>query len=176
MKKVGILLPIFSLPNKYGIGTIGECAYKFIDFLKDAKQDYWQILPIGPTSYKDSPYQTFSSFAGNPYFIDLEMLVKDKLLTNEDLKYSYLKTNYPYIDYGNVFVNKIHILKKAATKYYLYEKEFKDFLKTNKWVEDYSLYMVLKEKNNNSAWYEWEDKYKFKDEKAIKAFKVQYNF
>ena len=107
MKQVGILLPIFSLPNKYGIGTLGKQAYKFIDFLKQAKQDLWQILPTNPTSYGDSPYQSFSVYAQNPYFIDLDLLVKDKLLTKKDLENSYLQNDSRYIDYGNIFVNKI---------------------------------------------------------------------
>ena len=84
MKKTGILLPIFALPNKYGIGTLGKQAYKFIDFLKASKQDLWQILPTNPTSYGDSPYQSFSTYAQNPYFIDLELLVEDKLLTKKN--------------------------------------------------------------------------------------------
>ena len=91
MKKTGILLPIFALPNKYGIGTLGKNAYKFIDFLSNSKQDLWQILPTNPTSFGDSPYQSFSTFAQNPYFIDLEMLVEDKLLTKKDLAYMFNK-------------------------------------------------------------------------------------
>ena len=85
-RSAGILLPIFSLPSKYGIGTLGKEAYRFVDFLVKADQTYWQVLPIGPTSYGDSPYQSFSSFAGNPYFIDLDLLVKDHLLEKKDLK------------------------------------------------------------------------------------------
>ena len=114
MKKTGILLPIFALPNKYGIGTLGKNAYKFIDFLSNSKQDLWQILPTNPTSFGDSPYQSFSTFAQNPYFIDLEMLVEDKLLTLKDLKESYLMNDSSYIDYGNIFYNKMKLLKKIT--------------------------------------------------------------
>ena len=113
MKKVGILLPVFSLPNKYGIGSLGKEAFEFIDFLAMAKQDLWQVLPSNPTSYGDSPYQSFSVYAQNPYFIDLELLVKDGLLTQEDLDNSYLQNDSHYIEYGNIFVNKIRLLKKA---------------------------------------------------------------
>ena len=123
MKKTGILLPIFSLPNKYGIGTLGEEAYRFIDFLSKAKQDLWQILPTNPTSYGDSPYQSFSVYAQNPYFIDLELLVKDKLLTQNDLDNSYLQSDSRYIDYGNIFVNKMAILKKTYNKHHLLLEE-----------------------------------------------------
>ena len=85
MRTSGILMPIFSLPSKYGIGTLGKEAYNFIDFLKQAGQTYWQILPIGVTSFGDSPYQSFSSYAGNPYFIDLDLLIEDGLLKKEDV-------------------------------------------------------------------------------------------
>ena len=85
MRKSGIILPIFSLPSNYGIGTFGKEAYRFVDFLEKAQVNYWQILPVGPTSYGDSPYQSFSTFAGNPYFIDLDMLVEDKLLKKEEI-------------------------------------------------------------------------------------------
>ena len=86
MRKSGIILPVFSLPSNYGIGTFGEEAYKFIDFLKEAGQTYWQVLPMGPTSYGDSPYQSFSTYAGNPYFIDLEILIKEGLIEKEEVE------------------------------------------------------------------------------------------
>ena len=88
MRTSGVLMPISSLPSPYGIGTMGKAARKFVDFLVKGGQTYWQILPICPTSYGDSPYQSFSSFAGNPYFIDLEYLCKDKLLTKAEKKIS----------------------------------------------------------------------------------------
>ena len=92
MRASGILMPIFSLPSDYGIGTMGKAAYEFIDFLKNSGQKYWQLLPIGPTSYGDSPYQSFSSFAGNPYFIDFDLLAEDNLLE---------KSDYENIDFGD---------------------------------------------------------------------------
>ena len=101
MKKTGILLPIFSLPNKYGIGTLGKNAYKFIDFLSDSKQDLWQILPTNPTSYGDSPYQSFSTFAGNPYYIDMEEFIEKGFLTREDCE------NAGFLQ--GAFVDKVHI-------------------------------------------------------------------
>ena len=170
MKKTGILLPIFSLPNKYGIGTLGKNAYKFIDFLSDSKQDLWQILPTNPTSYGDSPYQSFSTFAQNPYFIDLEMLVEDKLLTNKDLKESNLFNNSSYIDYGNIFYNKMKLLKKAYLKSSLFEKQFNYYKKNTFWVKDYAMFMVLKEYHNNVSWDNWADLYKYRNDKALKDF------
>lgn len=170
MKKTGILLPIFSLPNKYGIGTLGKNAYKFIDFLSDCKQDLWQILPTNPTSYGDSPYQSFSTFAQNPYFIDLEMLVEDKLLTNKDLKESNLFNNSSYIDYGNIFYNKMKLLKKAYLKSSLFERQFNYYKKNTFWVKDYAMFMVLKEYHNNVSWDNWDDLYKYRNDKALKEF------
>ena len=171
MKKTGILLPIFSLPNKYGIGTLGEEAYRFVDFLKKAKQDLWQILPTNPTSYGDSPYQSFSVYAQNPYFIDLDMLVKDKLLTKKDLDNSYLQSDSRYIDYGNIFVNKMAILKKSYNKHHLFEKEFEEFKKQNKyWLFDFAMFMVLKETHNYQSWDNWEDVYKYRSNSALNKF------
>ena len=88
-RSAGVLLPIFSLPSPYGIGTLGKAAYEFVDFLKDMGHRYWQVLPVGPTSYGDSPYQSYSAFAGNPYFIDLDMLKEDGLLTQEEIESGY---------------------------------------------------------------------------------------
>ena len=171
MKQVGILLPIFSLPNKYGIGTLGKQAYKFIDFLKQAKQDLWQILPTNPTSYGDSPYQSFSVYAQNPYFIDLDLLVKDKLLTKKDLENSYLQNDSRYIDYGNIFVNKMALLKKAYLKHQLFESEFNQFKKKNRyWLFDFAMFMVLKQTHNYNSWNNWEDKYKYRSKKALNEF------
>ena len=85
----GILMPVSSLPSPYGIGTFGKAAYEFVDFLKKARQKYWQVLPVGPTSYGDSPYQSFSAFAGNPYFIDLDTLAEEGLLTREEIDACY---------------------------------------------------------------------------------------
>lgn len=174
MKKTGILLPIFALPNKYGIGTLGKSAYKFIDFLKKANQDLWQILPTNPTSYGDSPYQSFSIYAQNPYFIDLEMLVQDKLLTKKDLDNSYLQDEGNYINYGNIFYNKMKILKKAYKKSYLFKNKFIAFKRNNPWLKDYAMFMVIKECHNNQAWNTWQDKYKYRDLKALNEFYKQH--
>ena len=102
----GILLPIFSLPSKYGVGTLGQAAYDFIDFLADADQAWWQILPVGPTSYGDSPYQCYSTFAGNPYFVDLDLLVEDGLLKKSELKGVDFGSDPAQVDYGKLFENR----------------------------------------------------------------------
>ena len=111
-RSAGILLPISSLPSKYGIGTLGKEAYRFVALLVKARQSYWQILPIGPTSYGDSPYQSFSSFAGNPYFIDLDLLIEQGLLERKDLKGLEPKDKR-HVDYGRLYQTRFALLHKA---------------------------------------------------------------
>ena len=155
MKEAGILLHISSLPGKYGVGTLGKCAYDFVDFLKKSGQKIWQILPIGPTSYGDSPYSSTSAFAYNPYFIDLDLLVEDGLLEAIDLPVSYPvnRVNYDYL-----FNYKYPLLHKAYLKSEIYEKEFEKFIIENDdWLNDYAMFVAIKEWQNNLPWYEWYD-------------------
>ncbi len=155
-RKSGIIMPIASLPSKYGIGSLGKHCYNFIDFLKKCGQKCWQILPLNPTSYGDSPYQSPSSFAGNPYYIDLEILYGKKLITKADLKNAEHDTEK--IDYGYLFENRIKLLKKAFLKF-KETAEYLSFIKKNKaWLDDYALFMALKEKNGYLPWYSWEEK------------------
>ena len=165
----GMLLPIFSLPDQYGIGTIGHQAYKFIDFLKKAGQTYWQILPLGPTSYGDSPYQSFSAHAGNPYFVDLELLKEDGLLKEEDL--------LPYIDktlkinYEKIYLTRFNILRQAFNNFDI--SLLIPFEKENKWLDDYALFMSLKDFHQGKSFLEWEDKYKYRELDSINKFKEE---
>ncbi len=168
MRTSGILLPIFSLPNSYGIGTLGKEAYQFVDFLKESHQSYWQVLPIGPTSYGDSPYQSFSVFAGNPYFIDFDLLKEEGLLEYED--YQNLFDESLSIDYGNIYNTRYLVLRKAFSNFDI--KQLKEFEKENKdWLEDFSLFMTLKDYHNGVSFLEWEECYKIRDEKAVSKFK-----
>lgn len=112
----GILMPIFSLPSPYGIGAMGKAAYEFADFLYRAGQRYWQMLPIGPTSYGDSPYQSFSTFAGNPYFIDLDMLAEDGLLRKDEIAGINWGTEPRYVDYGRIYESRFDVLSKAKER------------------------------------------------------------
>ena len=148
MRSCGILLHISSLPNKYGIGTLGQCAYDFVDFLNESKQTLWQVLPIGPTSYGDSPYQGFSTFAGNPYFIDLDLLKEEGLL--EEAEYAYLEqADQNKVDYGFLYNNRFHVLRLAFDRFDVNNKEYKKFKKANKfWLDDYALFMTLKNLHN----------------------------
>ena len=130
MRSSGVLMHISSLPSPYGIGTMGKEARKFADFLEKSGQKYWQILPICPTSYGDSPYQSFSSFAGNPYFIDLEYLCKDKLLTKKECESFPWGSNPHYVDYGVIYESRYPLLKKAYARFIKNEPEdFKKFCK-----------------------------------------------
>lgn len=112
----GILMPIFSLPSPYGIGTMGKAAYEFADFLYRAGQRYWQMLPIGPTSYGDSPYQSFSTFAGNPYFIDLDMLAEEGLLRKDEIAGINWGTEPRYVDYGRIYESRFDVLSRAKER------------------------------------------------------------
>ena len=155
----GILMPMSSLPSKYGIGTMGKSAYKFVDFLEAAGQKYWQLLPLGPTSYGDSPYQSFSTFAGNPYYIDLELLVKDGLLKTAELNKLDWGSDPQRVDYGLIYHNRFAVLRKAFTRgREKYAEEFAAFRAENaSWLENYALYMAVKASFGNVCWTDWPD-------------------
>ncbi len=169
-RQAGVLLPVFSLPSKYGIGTFGKEAYKFIDNLKKAKQSYWQVLPHGPTGYADSPYQSYSSFAGNPYFIDLELLQEKNLITKEECDNFIWFTDENYIDYDKVSEGRAILLRKAFERdNYIEILEYKNFIKENSyWINDYALFMALRDENDKKSWHLWKTSEKMREEKAIK--------
>lgn len=163
----GLIFPIFSLPSDYGIGTFGKKAYDFVDFLKKAGFGYWQILPLGPTSYGDSPYQSFSSFAGNPYFIDLDILKDKNLLSESELQS--LDYEKDFIDYGKLYNNRFIILKKAFERFD--DKSIEEFKKREKsWLLDYSLFMAIKDKYDGSSWLDFPKKLRDRDQKALDEF------
>ena len=163
----GVLLPVFSLPSKYGIGCFSKEAYKFIDQLKEAGQSYWQILPLGPTGYGDSPYQSFSTYAGNPYFIDLKTLVKEGLLTKKECKAYDFGDQETKIDYEKIYYSRFKVLKKAFQRFKP-DKEYQEFVKENEgWLEDYSLYMAIKDSKDGASWNVWEDSLKNREPEAI---------
>jgi len=169
----GILLHPTSLPGKYGIGTLGQGAFRFIDFLVKAKQKYWQILPLGPTGFADSPYQCFSSHAGNPNLIDLDLLVKKHLLRQEDLD------GIPYLDEGKVDFGSLHtvrspLLEKAFVAFTEHadntdKLRLRNFIKDQSdWINDYALFMAIKEHFQQKPWYLWDEPVKRKEAEAIK--------
>lgn len=167
----GILLPVFSLSSNYGIGTFGKEAQSFILFLEKAHQSYWQMLPLNPTSYGDSPYQSFSAFALNPYFIDLDLLADDKLLTKTDLKTQ--NQNYEqWIDYGKIYHERFLILRKAYSKAIKnnYKNRLDKFVEEQKeWLKDYAIFMVLKNQQNGKSWQEWSKELRIYDSEKIDA-------
>lgn len=169
----GILMHISSLPSEYGIGDFGKKAYEFVDFLEASEQKLWQVLPMGPTGYGDSPYQSFSTYAGNPYFIDIEDLYNLGYLDDNDLNYM-KEINYDdNLDYEQVYERKTKILQKAYKNFIKDNKkeikeEFENFkVKNSWWLENYSLYMALKLKFNGKSWQDWAKDYKYKNTKKI---------
>ena len=162
-RKSGILMPISSLPNAYGIGSFGKGAYDFVDFLVETGTKCWQVLPLNPTSYGDSPYQSPASVAGNPYFVDLEILFKKGLLTKEELNEN--KNASRRIDYGWLFNTRYIALRKAHARFLAKGEDkspaYKSYLRANRhWLPDYSLFMALKVHYNYCAWTLWSDEHK----------------
>ncbi len=152
----GLLLGIASLPGKYGIGKMGNDARKFVDFLKASGQRYWQILPLSPTSYGDSPYQSYSCNAGNPYFIDFETLERDGLLDKSDYENVEYTDNPSYINYGMLY-NTVYKTLRKAYKRFKPDSGLKAFVEKNSdWINDYALFMALKGENEGKPWYEWD--------------------
>lgn len=165
----GVLMHISSLPGDFGIGTFGKEAYKFVDFLKKSAQTYWQILPIGPTSYGDSPYQSFSTFAGNPYFIDLHILVQQGYLSDSDLYNIIWGEDKTSVDYGKLYVNRRIIFEKVQKNF---EKniplDFNAFCDGNAfWLNDYSLFMAIKDAHNGVSFDNWENSLRHHDKESL---------
>ncbi len=174
MRSCGILMPIFSLPSEYGIGTLGKEALRFIDFLKLSGQSHWQILPLNPTNYGDSPYQSFSSFAGNPYFIDINELIEEKLLTKSEAESFDFGDNQEKIDYGKLYDNRLKLLRLAFYRF-IKTKEYKEFIfKNSHWLNDYALFMALKNSHNDKPWTTWEKSLQLREDNAIEKAELRY--
>ena len=163
MRESGILMHITSLPGPYGVGTMGKHAFEFVDFLKAAGQSKWQILPLTPTGYGDSPYQSCSTFAGNHYLIDLDTLIEEKLLKKEEVEGIQWCRREDKADFGLLYNNRLKVLRLAYGRF-KGGKAFETFCKDNaQWLQDFALYMALKDRNNGKPWYQWEDDLKFRD-------------
>jgi 4-alpha-glucanotransferase len=169
-------MPISSLPSPYGIGTMGKAAKKFVDFLREAGQKYWQILPICQTSYGDSPYQSFSSFAGNPYFIDLEYLCRDRLLKKSECESYDWGQNAQYVDYGTMYVSRYALLKKAYARFVRHTPSDYDAFCENEraWLDDYALFMAIKDANGGVAWSKWDEPLKRRSREAVAEAQKKY--
>ncbi|HEX2986271.1 MAG TPA: 4-alpha-glucanotransferase [Caproiciproducens sp.] len=175
MRASGILMPIFSLPSEFGIGCFSKEAYRFVDQLKESGQSYWQILPLGPTSYGDSPYQSFSTFAGNPYFIDLESLIEEGLLTRAECESFDFGDNQQYIDYEKIYLSRFKILKKAYDRSnFRDDKSYRKFEKKNSfWLKDYALYMAVKRHFGEISWNQWDEDIRLRNPKAIENYEKE---
>ena len=173
-----MLMPVSALPGAYGIGCFSKEAYEFVDILKEAGQKLWQILPLGQTGYGDSPYQSFSTFAGNPYFIDLETLIEDELLTKEECDQADFGENEEEIDYEKIYNARFKVLKLAyarAKKNGLMEsKAYRTYLEEEKaWLADYALYMAVKDSFDGKSWDQWEEDIRLRKPEAIAAYQEQ---
>ena len=171
-RTAGILLPITSLPSRYGIGCFSQSAYDFIDWLKEAGQSYWQILPLGPTSYGDSPYQSFSTFAGNPYFISLEALVKEGVLHQEECDAIDFGEQADTVDYEKLYKNRYTLLYKAYQRSWITENhDYQHFVRKNKWwLSDYALFMAIKEQYDNVSWSSWPEDIRLRESSAMEEY------
>lgn len=171
----GILLSITSLPSPYGIGTLGAEAYRFVDLLVELRQHYWQVLPLGPTSYGDSPYQALSAFAGNPYMIDLEKLVSDGLISYDEIHCFDWGCNPGEVAYDLLFQNRYQILRLAFQRFSVDNDKYKKFCRQEKaWLDDYALFMALKKEFGYSDWLSWEDEaIRNRTSQAIRKYKTQ---
>lgn len=181
-KSSGVLMHLSSLPSEYGIGSMGAPARKFVDFLKKAGQTYWQMLPICPTSYGDSPYQSFSTYAGNPYFIDLEMLESAGYLEAEEYKTVDWESAPDHVNYGALYQKRYPILRKAVRRFQeTASDDYEAFCRKNDyWLHDYASFMALKAASGGKAWMDWEPALRNREQKALEhaaaAYKEEIEF
>ena len=170
----GILLPVSSLPSPYGIGTLGKEAYEFVDFLKEADQSYWQVLPVGPTSFGDSPYQSFSAFAGNPYYIDLRLLMYEGLLTKEEVEEISWGDKEDQVSYETLFQRRYPLLKKAfQNSKHQKEERYRAFCqKEDWWLSDYAFFMALKEHFDYWGPDGWEEDIWLREPEALERYRI----
>lgn len=166
-------MPVSSLPSPHGIGTLGKAAYDFVDFLASAGQSWWQMLPVGPTSYGDSPYQSLSAYAGNPYFVDLDLLVEDGLLTKAEVEEIDWGAEPSRVDYGKIYENRFRLLRKATDRGWKRDADkVKAFTEKNAgWLPDYALFMALKRHSDMRAWTEWEEDIRLRRPEAVERYR-----
>ena len=170
-REAGILLSVSSLPSPYGIGCFSEEAYRFVDFLVTAGQSVWQILPLGPTGYGDSPYQSFSSFAGNPYFISLDGLVAEGLLTHEECETLDFGDDPTRVDYGKLYFSRMSLWRLSYERWKAAGKDSRQVAFEEKeawWLEEYALFMAIKSSLGGAPLAEWDKPLRLRDEKALR--------
>ena len=177
-RSAGILLPISSLPSPYGIGCFSQEAYDFVDWLKEAGQTYWQILPLGVTSYGDSPYQSFSAFAGNPYFISLDALVEEGVLTTDECKKANFGRKADDINYSRLYTERGRLLRLAYSRSDIGHNEaFTAFCEKNKWwLDDFALFMAVKDRFEGKPWIEWAEDIRLRWQPAMDYYRRELYF
>ena len=172
MRSSGILMHITSLPSPYGVGTLGRAAYEFVDFLEKSRQKYWQILPVGPTGYGDSPYQTFSAYAGSPYLIDLDLLAERGLLDPEAPKQVTWSREPDRVDYGRLYQFRMGLLRQASARFDRRDPDYLAFLESERgWLENYALYMALKEHFGGASWQTWPEEIRRRQPEAMEHYR-----
>ncbi len=172
-RAAGILLSVSSLPGRFGIGCFSKSAYDFVDWLKEAGQTYWQILPLGPTSYGDSPYQSFSTFAGNPYYISLDELIEEGVLTEKECKSADFGKKADDIDYEKVYKKRYPLLRKAYERSNISENaDYLRFVEENRWwLADYALFMAVKDRFQGAPWTEWAEDIRLRWQSAMDYYR-----
>lgn len=172
-RAAGILLSVSSLPGRFGIGCFSKSAYDFVDWLKEAGQTYWQILPLGPTSYGDSPYQSFSTFAGNPYFISLDELIEEGVLTEKECKNADFGKKADDIDYEKIYKKRYPLLRKAYERSRVSENpDYVRFVEENRWwLSDYALFMAVKDRFEGAPWTEWAEDIRLRWQNAMDYYR-----
>ncbi len=175
MRASGVLMHLTSLPSPYGVGTMGQAAFDFADFLARGGQRYWQVLPMGPTGYGDSPYQSFSTFAGNPYLIDLDLLAGEELLKPEEYQALDWGDDPSRVDYGLLYRRRFPVLRLAVGRLLAkLPEDYTIFLATNgTWLPDYALFMALKETNGGEPWWQWPQPLRFREPAALAAVRQE---
>ena len=177
-RAAGILMPISSLPSDYGIGCFSKSAYEFVDWLKEAGQTYWQILPLGPTSYGDSPYQSFSTFAGNPYFIDLDTLVEEGVLDKKDCEKVNWGKKPDEVDYEKIYKGRYPLLRKAYENSDISKNpDYQKFVAENSWwLSDYALFMAVKDRFEGVEWTKWAEDIRLRWNNAMDYYREELYF
>ena len=175
MRKCGVLMPISSLPSRFGIGGFSKEAYDFVDFLAAGGQSLWQILPLGPTGYGDSPYQSFSTFAGNPYYISLDKLIEEGLLTEQECENCDYGDNPEYVNYEKIYNTRFKLLRMAFDRANINENdEYKSFVEENReWLKDYAMYMAIKDSKKGIAWIEWDEDIRLRKPEAMAYYEKE---
>ena len=184
-RESGILMPLSSLPGGYGIGSLGAPARRFVDFLVRAGQSVWQILPVGPTGFGDSPYQSCSAFAGNPYLIDLDLLAADGLLARADYAFLDWGADPQRVDYGLLYQKRLPVLRKAYENFLAqrpvpgcdtpYPDDWYAFtFRSDGWLPDYCLYMAVKQQYGMKDWQQWPRAYRRRDPETLEQFRDEH--